>query len=79
MRILIAVAFAALAGCTNTTDPILYDDKCVASHSEMMVVPVVVSCGTNCMRTQMMIMPRTVCDRKVRIAYPNPDYVEIAK
>ena len=78
MRLIVMLAFA-LAGCANTDDPILYDDKCVASHSEMMLVPVVVSCGTNCMRTQMIIIPRTVCDRAVRIAYPNPDYAERSK
>jgi uncharacterized lipoprotein YajG len=78
MRMIVLLAFA-LAGCTNTDDPILYDDKCVASHSEMMLMPVVVSCGTNCVRTQMMIMPRKVCDRTVRIAYPNPDYAERSK
>lgn len=76
---LIALLAVTLAGCANIDDPILYDDKCVASHSEMMLMPVVVSCGTNCVRTQMMIMPRTVCDRIVRIAYPNPDYAERSK
>lgn len=78
MRLLALLAIT-LAGCANTTDPILHDDKCVSSHTQMMLVPIVVSCGTNCMRTQMMLMPRTVCDRRVRIAYPNPDYVEVPK
>lgn len=67
-----------LVGCANHTDKFLTDERCVKSHTEMMMVmqPVYTSCGNNC-NTMSLIptwVPYEECDASVNIIYPNPDY-----
>jgi hypothetical protein len=66
----------ALAGCKNTTDPILKDRYCLKSHTEVRIIAMpMTTCSKTCTTTtRMQPMPVTVCDKAMWIEYPNPDY-----
>lgn len=72
MRTLLLVVF--LAGCTNTTDPILVQTVCTESHTESYVQMVYISNGRGGGQMMPQIHVRTVCDKSFDVEYPNPDY-----
>lgn len=68
-----------LAGCKNTTDPFLHDEVCLASETQIVLVPqYVTTCANNGCTTRFshfLPVPTTVCTKKTYIEYPNPDYI----
>lgn len=73
-KTLLALVVLLMAGCTNTTDPILTESKCMKYETTIVPMPMVISCGTNCTTTRIMLMPVDECVREVIISYPNPNY-----
>jgi hypothetical protein len=76
-KLLILAVGLLLAGCKNTTDPMLTEHVCQQTHSEthLMMIPMTNCNGKTC-STHMMLMPVTnvICDKGYYITYPNPDY-----
>ena len=63
-----------LAGCTNTTDPILSEEYCLESHTETYMTTMVMSNGRGGTTVIPQVQTRTVCDKAMFIESPNPDY-----
>lgn len=68
----------ALAGCTNTTAPVLVDEVCTAWRDDGYYYPaaIPVSCGNNCTSTVTVIqyMPIWTCTAAVVVESPNPNF-----
>lgn len=68
------IATFAVVGCVNTATPVIVNSTCIRSHTEIMLVPVLVSCGQNCTRTILQSVPYQVCDQAIRVVRANPEY-----
>lgn len=76
MRVVILIAFA-LAGCTNTKDPVLVSEVCTRGHTNMVLMPISrVQCAKTCRSyVTMHLMPVYRCDHYMHIVRPNPNYI----
>lgn len=67
------IATFAVVGCTNTA-PVIVNSTCIRSHTEIMLVPVLVPCGQGCTMTALQSVPYQVCDQAIRVVRASPEY-----
>ena len=72
----LAILALLLAGCANTTDPIITEVVCMKWSYQTTIATTVVSNGNGGLQTVVTPVTTSHCDRTVAIVYPNPDYKE---